>query len=448
MVNSLEKKVNEMSKKYVVTSAQYGARVNKNFLKSLNMYAKYNNAEILMLPIKGSYKDRDEMSKNLDDYHFIHRDSKLNNKIRVYNYAIRPQQIDPVSGLGRLTQSDVSTIFASPKLRMKVIPNSNTKLPKVLMTTGAVTLPDYRDNRVGKIGEHDHTYGAIIIETEGNNKYQYRQLNSLKNGKFCDLGVLYNGNNKPKKVRPEAMVLGDWHFGDLNKKVEEETYSMIKKYKPKRIILHDLFDGSSINYWDKNKIATKARKKNKLNLNKELKGVYDNLKKIVKLSPKDSEIIVVRSNHDERLDRYIEGGDFIYEPQNTYLGAKLLQDKIEGGNLLEKSLSAYGKIPDNVNFLNLDEDYKYKGWQLGVHGHKGASGARGSIRSIEYANGKSITGHSHSPQIFRNAWVVGTSTKLKLDYVKGFSGWMNTHAMLYNTGTTQLINIINGKHRY
>jgi hypothetical protein len=59
--------------------------------------------------------------------------------------------------------------------------------------------------------------------------------------------------------------------------------------------------------------------------------------------------------------------------------------------------------------------------------------------------GKSITGHKHSPGIFRDAFVVGTSTVLNLDYAAGApSSWMNTHAVLYPNGKAQLINIIEG----
>lgn len=436
-----------MGKKYIITGAQYGARVNHDFLDSLNLYANTNNAEILILPIKGRTVEDTLLVKELSDYKIIDKNHKLNEKIRLSRYQILPQMIDPITGLARFTQSDVSTIFASPKLRMKVVPNSNNSLPKVLMTSGAITMPNYRDNRIGKIAEQDHTFGAIIVETDGRSKYHYRQLNSLQNGTFYDLGIKYSTDGIEESVRPEAMVLGDWHFGDTDPKVRRETLKMISTYQPKRIFLHDLFNGTSINHWEQGKIVTLARKKNMLSLEKELKGLRKELDVIIDAAGEDTEIVIVRSNHDEWLDSYIESGRFIKEPANTLLGAKLLPYMIRQYNPLEVALNNISELPDNINFLGIDEDYKVRGFQLGSHGHKGAHGARGSVRSIESAHGKSVTGHSHVPEIFRDVWKVGTSTKLNLDYTQGLSGWMHSHLLLYDNGKSQLVNIINGKHR-
>ena len=109
-------------------------------------------------------------------------------------------------------------------------------------------------------------------------------------------------------------------------------------------------------------------------------------------------------------------------------------------------LAMIGRIPKNVRFLDYDDDYKIRGVQLGSHGDKGMSGGRSSMRSREYAHGTSITGHSHTPEILRNTYIVGTSTFLRLPYTKGSaSSWMNTNAILYDNGSVQLLNIIDGQ---
>jgi len=443
---SLETKVKDLGKKYVITGAQRGARVNSDFLASLETYARVNNAELIILPIKGRTVDDTQLDESLVDYKTIDKNYQLNSKIRVSNYEILPQMIDPITGLGRFTQSDVSTIFAAPKLRMKVIPNSNIRLPKVLMTTGAVTMPNYRNNRIGRIAEQDHTYGAIVVELQGKTNYHYRQINALKNGIFYDLGMKYQGDNNPLVRQPEAMVLGDWHYGDTNKKVRAETFRMIEQYKPKRIFIHDFFNGYSINHHEKNQVATQARNSNMLSLEDELYKGFKELEKICQIAG-NSEVVIVKSNHDEWLEQYIQKGDWLKEPQNSLIASKLFQYTVIQKDPLEVGYSMFGYLPENLKFLGIDDDYKVRGWQLGSHGHIGAHGARGSVRSIEYSQGKSISGHTHTPQIFRNVWQVGTSTNLKLNYNRGYSGWMNTHAMLYDNGKSQLINIVNGKHR-
>ena len=445
---SLDDKVDSMSNRYVITSGQYNSSVNHKFYNSLLTYCESNNAELLVLPMRGSRIMDDILSDYLQQHKIITRDYKLNEKVRISNYEILPQMIDPITGLARITQSDVSTIFASPKQRLKVVPNSNVKLPKVLMTTGAVTNPNYRENRIGKIAAKDHTYGAAVVEVTDSNTYHYRHISSLKNGIFYDLGVKYDDNKNPKTERPEALILGDWHVGDTNGKVRKETFKMIEEYNPKRLILHDFFTGYSISHHEQGKIITLAKKYKKLSLDDELRKAAHELKNIVEVTSPDTEIVIVKSNHDEWINHYLQDGRFIKEPQNTKVGSELLLQVLDGEDALRAGIVRhYENIPSKVRFLSRDEDYKVRGWQLGSHGDKGASGTRASIRSLEYALGKSITGHTHTPEIFRNVWKVGTSTNLKLSYNEGFSGWMNTHALLYKNARAQLVNIIKGKHK-
>jgi hypothetical protein len=135
------------------------------------------------------------------------------------------------------------------------------------------------------------------------------------------------------------------------------------------------------------------------------------------------------------------------DTQNAYLAAKLFVAKVDGDDPLVAGLALSGQLPENVRFLKRDEDYKVRGWQLGSHGDRGPNGGKGSIRSKETAEGKSITGHTHTPEILRDTVVVGTSTYLRLPYTVGPSSWMNTNALLYDTGTAQLVNIIDGSWR-
>jgi len=93
------------------------------------------------------------------------------------------------------------------------------------------------------------------------------------------------------------------------------------------------------------------------------------------------------------------------------------------------------------------QDTKFLGYELGNHGDEGANGGRGSPRSIENANSKSVTGHGHSAFIIRDTYRVGTSSELRLDYNKGYSSWTHTNALLFDMGTVQLINTINKKFR-
>jgi hypothetical protein len=457
------------SKIYVVTAFQHNARVNPDFLGkngSLDLYCKDRGAELIAVPMRGrNYRESsipdvlEKMQENGQVNLLTHltgnmdRAYKLNSGIRVADLAVLPQQIMPLTGLKRFAQGDASTILPAPKQQMQVIPSGNAKLPKVLMTTGAVTDPRYQGHqRIGRIAAKDHTYGAIVVEVVDGKKYHFRQLTALNNGTFVDLGVKYTTSGK-EQVSPEALVLGDWHTGDTNKDVRDATFRMIKKYNPKTIILHDFWNGHSVNHHNSTKLATKAQeaKRGRLSLEQELFQGAQELYKFREVAGKDTEIVIVASNHDEFLDRYLQEGRFVNDPQNTEIASLLFNAMCLDKNPLQAGLElAANGLPEGITFLERDEDLRKWGWQLGAHGDKGANGSRGgSVKGMENAYGKVIYGHSHTPEKLRNAVRVGTSTDLRLDYTEGPSSWTNTHAFLWHLGgneaRSQLVNIIDGE---
>ena len=156
---------------------------------------------------------------------------------------------------------------------------------------------------------------------------------------------------------------------------------------------------------------------------------------------------IVASNHDEHLYRYLDEGRFIGDKGNDLISSKLYAAVLDGKNPLKEGLKLVGKLPSNVRFIERDKGYKLLGYELGHHGDEGANGGRGSPRSIENANSKSITGHGHSAFKIRDTYRVGTSTKLRIDYNKGYSNWTQTNALLYDIGTVQLLNTIKGSYK-
>jgi hypothetical protein len=160
------------------------------------------------------------------------------------------------------------------------------------------------------------------------------------------------------------------------------------------------------------------------------------------------ELVIVKSNHDEFLDRYLASGYYVKDPENHRYALDLAAAAMDGHDPLRFAIENIGiKYPDRVRWLDRDEDYKIAGIQLGAHGDLGANGARGNIKNTEAAYTESITGHSHSPEILRGAWQVGTSSFLKLNYNRGPSSWLHTSCLLYADGSRQLINSLKGKWR-
>ncbi len=450
-------------KVYVITSAQAGAKVNREVLEGMKRYAADREADLMVLPLTGQRVGSDEeMAEELtDNLLYLDRSSgrKLNDKIRIRETWVRPQQILPTTGIARFTQRDVSTIIGNPKQFTQVVPNSNQDLPKILVTTGAVTHPNYAPGfRISAIAEEDHTYGFVVVETDGPTIYHFRHVTALKSGAFVDLGKKYDGNNDPTDASLEAMVLGDWHCGDTDQSVRETTFNMISELKPKRIVVHDWYNGHSGSHWDDGKPLTKAikAKKGLLLVEEEAKSGSRELHELAEAAGESTEILYVIGNHDEFLDRWVDSDRWINDPFNALAGAELFakigRKKAEGelAIAVEEAFKCYGQgVPDNVRFLPRDSDYKVYGWQLAVHGDKGPNGTKASARTLEEAFGKCIVGHRHTPGRWRNVIHVGTSSKIPLEYSEGApGGWMHTHALLYHVGgnvaQVQAVNIIDG----
>ena len=442
---------NDSKQRYIITAAQYNAQVHDNFLTSLKQYAKYNDAKILVLPINDAGANTEELAEELSNLELVEKETRLNSNFQIGQFNIPPQNVYPLQGLYRFVQGDVSTVVASPKSHLEVIANSNIKLPKVLMTTGAVTRPKYRKDRKGTIAEKDHRYGALIVEICDKNNYHFRQIEAVPTtGHFIDFGLKYTGDARPQKATLEALVLGDWHVGDTDPLVREATFDMIRTLEPKRILLHDYFNGHSVNHHNDKKASVRSAEydKNRSSLRKEIEACAKELQEFRKIAGPHTELVIVASNHNEFLDRYLDDPNrFGNDPINIEFACELFPHYKREENPLEVALHKVSKIPETVRFLKRDEDYKVQGWQLGSHGDQGSNGGRGSMSSKEAAYGKSITGHTHAPKKLRDTIVVGTSTHLKLGYNKGPSSWMNSHALLYDNGKVEMVNVIDGQWR-
>lgn len=445
--------------KFVVTTAVTGCALDLKAYKSIKQYCKINNAELLVLVASDPASNLDRgtlgrIDKRLTKEAIVLEDTELNSNIFLSTIKLSAKQIDPITGLGRIGQREGSFIYASPKQRLKSSPVSNIKPPHFLMTTGAITAPDYTSanymsNRTAYIANHDHVIGGVIVEVGDSDEYHFRQFQCDEKGRFIDLAKQYDGK-KVKTVRPEAFVLGDWHSGSTCPMAKQVWKDISLKLKPKSLVMHDLFDGRSINHHEAENIDSLAKRAElgHLNLEEELKLVARDLEELITWT---DQVVVAKSNHDEFLKRFLQKGNFSGDPYNYKTFLKLAYEYVDTScDPLKYGVEELGeldaKVAKKVRWLERDEDFVISGIQLGAHGDKGANGSRGGLKSMEFAYGNSVSGHSHSPEILRGAWQVGTSSKLKLSYNVGPSSWLNTSCLVYPNGQRQLINAIDGKY--
>ena len=437
---------------FVITTAVAGKKVNEKFLNSIKNYAKRNQAKVLILPCEDVVNRRKEYKWELDpqlqDFSVVFDDIYLNQNFCISTIKTSAKQIQPLTGLRRLTQKkDASIVLASTKQFLEFVPNRIDEVPKALMTTGAITESDYNTDfymskRLSVIAENDHQLGAIVVEVADNHIFHFRQLPASENGSIVDLGTEYLPDGKIHKLLDTVMVFGDSHVGQHDEKLFKELMKFVKRNNISEVILHDIMNSATISHHDIGKIAVKVAKFQKGCSTLEQEGEL--VKKYLEdLSKKVNKITVVKSNHDRHLDRYLTEGRFINDPLNFYISLDLCKKLIEGEDPLKYLLEDKLDMKcNNINWLKDDESYIKYGVELGLHGDSGANGSRGSAKVFEEGIGRCITAHKHGAFITRDVYGVGTTGKLKMDYNRGMSSWTQTCCLLYENGCRQLINFI------
>lgn len=442
------KKVLSKYKRFVITTAVAGAPANRAFLASLHTYCKKEYAALIVIPsvVKGN-DEKWHIDPEFRSTNIIMGDYSFNSNISILGLINNARSVDPISGLPRLGKKHGSFVCASPKQSMKVVPTGIQKLPHIMMSTGSVTLASYRTSEQMQtkqtlLADNDHVTGAVIVELDKDEMFHVRPIRADNRGGFADLGSYYNLKGKTN-YSPAALVSGDWHVGETDPTVANAKFGLIKSLSIKRLIIHDLFDGKSLNPHEKDKLLLLAKRaeKGELNLNKELDMVAHDLKEMLKVV---EEVRVVPSNHDEFLNRYLESGEYVKHPYNHKAALRLAMDLLEGKNPLEEEMRRKD-VSNRVKFMIRDESYKIAGIELNQHGDRGQNGAKASLKGLEESYGPCIVGHGHSPKMERDAWMVGTSTYMDLGYNVGASSWLATDALVYDDGTRQMINYIDGK---
>lgn len=446
----LEDEIGKFSK-FVITTAVGGAALHKGFYKSIQTYCKQNKAKLLVMMCEDPASIRKfSIPKGLENEQFIAHDVAINSNLFISTIKLSAKHIDPITGLARIGQKNGSFIYASPKQRLFFSPVRNRKLPHAIMTTGAITKPDYQTDRymserTAYIANNDHVMGAIVVEVADDREYHFRQIQAEKNGNFVDLGVYYKGD-EVSEMRPEEFVLGDWHSGETNVAARKAWKEVVDLVKPRGIVLHDSFNGMSINHHEKAKKVKRAilSAEGKLSLEQELRVFAKDLDEVHAWTGRTT---IVRSNHDDFLNEILEDGRYIHDPVNHKICSKLAVAMMDGANPLRYGAELCGLKSSNIRWLERDEDYEVAKIELGAHGDKGPNGARGNIKNMEVAYGNCVIGHSHTPGILRGCWQVGTSSDLDLDYAVGASSWMHTSCLVYPNGSRQFINVVYGRWR-
>lgn len=449
-----------IGKRYIITTAVADFKVHDGFIKSITTYSDVKDAEIIILPCESVTNSFEQRSATFDkcfntlNCKFVLNDIKLNDNLFLCSIQVSAKQIKSTTGLSRLGKREGSYIFASPKQFLDYRPSGHDRGHNYsIMTTGSCTTGDYYANtsfvskRLSYIANHDHLIGAIIVEIENSKHFHFRQIQADIDGSFIDLGVKYNPDGSTEEVGM-SIVMGDLHGVNHDEEAVNSFVRDFKDFDVKKLFLHDVFDGISVSHHITNITEKHVRaSKNYDSLEQELQDtvkIIDDL--YYNFKPKDG-VFVVKSNHDEFLDRYLKEGRYVHDPKNHHLSLKIALEMLEGNDVLKSAFKLVGaKNLSNIKFLNRYESFKIGNVEMAAHGDLGVNGAKPSLNGMEEVYGDCIIGHNHTGAIQRGVFRVGTMSKLDLGYNRGPSSWTHTNCIIYDNGQRQLVNCVNGKY--
>lgn len=467
----MTERASRQSKKYrketrVITTVQRGAKHHENFFKNLeNLKKKERAKKIELFVTQGTHKNKlgdellDDFFKDEKKFELINGDNPLrkttiktaetlNQNVLAYYTKVLPQNVNPGYGYKSKLPAYYSYVINGTKVRFEMLPQSRFS-PHFMMSTGAGTLPKYREQfAVGEKAREQHQYGAAILEIINDKKFVPYSVIANGEGNFSHKGFRYR-DGKVEKVRAAAMVLGDIHLAVSDKDAIKETFQQAKLYNPKNFFLHDVFDGLSINHHDKKEINRRSHlfHDGKLDVKKEVEDAYKFLTKFSKKFPK-SNIFVVSDNHSQNIIKYIEDKRYVEDVWNYKYGTSLAYIFANHRDLhplyaaiKALSLNKEKTLPKNIKFLSKDAKKSVWGYLLSDHGHIGINGARGSWASYDKNNIKAILGHSHTPRVGANTMSVGHLSKIaEQDYAKGgLSTWLQANMVVNTDGTSSML---------
>lgn len=470
---------------YILTCAQNNTKLHEPTWRNLLAYAKHTGAQIFVSTFlyarrsawhgytdKGAAdpvntgRDRNKIWYEPELVPYFNNDRVEIAKGLVWcgELNIIPTASDPLSDLEVYT-GRASMVAPHVKLAMESIASVGGGGTKLNYTTGTVTLRNYIQRKEGFKGEFHHCYGALFVEVDDDGHWWARQLNADSDGVIHDLDIKIADSKVTEGHRVEAITMGDVHVAQIDEPVRDATWGeggMVDVLRPKFQFIHDVLD-----FYSRSHHAIKDPYKmfqrhvlRKDNVEREVRDVADFLAWIKR---DECLTVVVNSNHDRHLARWLAENDGRKDPVNakfwSWLNSKVMD-----------YISNTGEQPDHLPFVihtlfpKFDEVngvhfIKPKtsfiickknggGIECGLHFDQGAGGSKGSVRQFAKSIGRrSNGGHSHVASIFWGAWQAGTHSLLDLDYIGPLNACTHTDIITHENGKRQMVTFYAGKWR-
>lgn len=451
-----------MSKLYFVTSAVNETNIHKGFWASIANFREHTGAELKIVGLK--YRNptakRGKVKKLADDtYHaevvpyLTNKEEKLGPNLTLFgNVPVQPTSSNPTSGL-EVFCAGSSAIIGHVKRAMQVVPTED-RTPRVIWTTAACTLAKYSRSRAGAKAKRHHVIGGLIVKVERNGTFHVRNVTMNRDGGFTDLNTYYAPDGVYEAGRAWSVTAGDIHSGQDDAASRKGLKRLIEITSPRHLVLHDVLDMHTRSHHKK----TKRDRYETITqtVEDEVLHACSDVADMAGWGPDDMEVDIVRSNHDEHFERWVEefkpSEDAINLPYWHEISAAEYRHHKQTGrwpNLFELAFRTNHQCDPlgrgkRIRFLGREDTLVFANVEHAMHGDDGVNGSRGSIVAYTKLGVKLTIGHSHTPGIRDGVFQTGVTGSKRMGYNRKPSTWLHAHVVLGADGKRQLIVVLQG----
>lgn len=463
--------------RYIFTAAQDSTEIHEQFLTNLEAYAAHLGANLRIAGFTYNKTLYSNHEKGTDDtYHRRVEPYLCNERLNVADKLLfcgemntLPTAVNPLSGFETYTRS-MWGVFPHPRITLTSVATAFNEDSKIIMTTGAVTLPNYIRKKAGIKAEFHHVIAALLVEVDCDGRVFCRHLIAEDDGSFQDLTTyVTNGTVYAHEAAVEAITWGDIHTEELDPTMALLNWGigrpisgvrkqpLVDALRPQYQFFHDVADFSRRSHH--NIRDPHLMYEMYVNGAESMEDAVGEMALfLTNASRSFSESIVVESNHDKMMTRWLREADYRADPVNAEfflhcqsLVYKAIKDKVRDYSVFEAVVRE--RLPSDFTVTFLRESSSFMicpkasgGIECALHGHKGANGAKGNILTFAKMGPKANVGHNHSAGIHEGIYQAGTNSKLDLGYNRGgLSSWNHSDIVTYPNGKRIVLTKMGGR---
>lgn len=465
----------DKTRRYIVTCAQNNTRVHPELWVNLLALGEHLKAEILVSRFaynrraygKTSVKPDQHPGEGTDELWFAPeiREHVCDERVELApglvfcgELQVEPTARRPLSGFethaGRKSCIIPHTTFA-----LESVASGKREPTKFLYTTGAVTQMNYIKKRAGFRAENHHSFGALLVEVDAEGRWFVRQLEAGVEGDLQDLDVRVHRGKVSTGHRVEGVVWGDIHAERSDSQVMEIAFQpggILDTLHPRHQVLHDILDFTYQSHHNTRDPLVRLRLHALGHVSVRVE-LHRTAALMCRMSRPWCSMVVVNSNHDRHLDRWVKETDWRDDLENAEFLLEMQLEAVrktrQGArySAAESALRAHG-APKGARFLEVDESMVLLkehdgGIEIGMHGDLGPNGTMGNPLGLTRMGRRACTGHTHSARIIDGIYVAGTFSRLDLGYNIGPSSWSHSFVVIYPNGRRAVLTIWDGRWR-